>query len=275
MLSPRRAAEFGGGAPQLALGARASLALRMARIRADQLLVQRGLVESRELAQRMIMAGRARVGTLVLIKAATMLADDCAIELTQAERFVGRGGHKLQAALDHFQIDVTGRRALDIGASTGGFTDCLLQAGAASVLAVDVGRAQLHQRLRDDPRVTLLEKTNARDLPPLPPGIELFVADVSFISLRKVLPSVAGRLAPGTNGIVLFKPQFEAGPVDVPRGGVIRDGVLRARLMAEFLGWLAENGWTCHGSLESPVHGSDGNIETLVYLATPGGPSPC
>ena len=221
------------------------------------------------------MAGRARVGTLVLIKPATMLAEDCAIELTQPERFVGRGGHKLQAALDHFGLDVTGRHALDIGASTGGFTDCLLQAGAASVLAIDVGRAQLHQRLRNDPRVTLREGTNARDLPELPAELDLFVADVSFISLRKVLPSVAHRLAPGTLGIVLLKPQFEAGPADVPRGGVIRDTAIRARVFAEFVAWLAENGWTCQGSLESPVHGSDGNIETLVHLVTPGGPPPC
>ena len=174
----------------------------MPRVRADVLMVQRGLAETRERAQRLIMAGQARVGTTVLVKPATMLAEDAPLALKERERFVSRGGHKLQAALDAWEIRLGGRACVDVGASTGGFTDCMLQAGAASVLAVDVGRAQLHARLRDDPRVTLLEDTNAREMPELPSGISFFAVDVSFISLRKVLPSVAGRLPCRTEGVL-------------------------------------------------------------------------
>jgi 23S rRNA (cytidine1920-2'-O)/16S rRNA (cytidine1409-2'-O)-methyltransferase len=237
-------------------------------VRADVLLVERGLAETRERAQRLIMAGMARVGTTTLVKPATMLAEDAAIELRERERYVSRGGYKLQAALDAFAVRVTTLRCLDLGASTGGFTDCLLQHGAATVLAVDVGRAQLHQRLRDDPRVTLLEGVNARDLPVLP-AIDFFVADLSFISLRKVLPSVTRRLPAGTPGVVLLKPQFEAGPADVPRGGVIRDEAVRTRVLTDFQEWLAEHHWTIIGTMESPVRGGDGNVEYLVHLQSP------
>jgi 23S rRNA (cytidine1920-2'-O)/16S rRNA (cytidine1409-2'-O)-methyltransferase len=242
----------------------------MSRVRADVLLVERGLAETRERARRLIMAGRARVGTETLVKPATLLDPAAVIELIEPERFVSRGGQKLEAGLAAFQVDVSGLRCLDIGASTGGFTDCLLQHGAASVLAVDVGRAQLHQRLRDDPRVTLLEGTNARDLPELPP-VDFFVADLSFISLQKVLPSVARRLSAATPGIALLKPQFEAGPADVPRGGVIRDPAVRERVLAEFLDWAARSGWLVLGTVESPVRGGDGNVEYLVHLRSPDG----
>ncbi|MCK9518659.1 MAG: TlyA family RNA methyltransferase [Dehalococcoidia bacterium] len=245
----------------------------MPRVRADQLLVQRGLAESRERAQRLIMAGRARVGTTVLVKAAQLLDDDAPIELLEPDRFVSRGGYKLEAALDAFGVDPAGLRCLDLGASTGGFTDCLLQRGAASVIAVDVGRAQLHMKLRQDPRVTLLEGVNARNLPELPP-VDLFVADLSFISLRKVLPSVATRVAPGTPGIVLLKPQFEAGPKDVPRGGVIKDAAVRERVLSEFVEWVKHEGWRVQGEIECPVPGSEGNIEYLVHLNAPGGGAP-
>ncbi len=245
----------------------------MPRVRADVLMVERGLADTRERARRLIMAGQARVGTVTLVKPATLLDTSAPIELEAPERYVSRGGLKLEAALEKFAVDVRGLRCLDLGASTGGFSDCLLQHGAASVLAVDVGRAQLHQRLRDDPRVTLLEATNARSLPELP-AIDFFVADLSFISLRKILPSVAGRLGPAARGIVLFKPQFEAGPADVPRGGVIRDLATRERVRDEFLQWLAAEGWTVVGVMESPVAGRDGNVEYLVSLATPRG-APC
>src|SRR5690606_19082381 len=137
--------------------------------------------------------------------------------------------------------------------------------GAASVLAVDVGRAQLHQRLREHPKVTLLDHTNARNLPELPP-VDLFVADLSFISLRLVLPSVANRVAPGTRGVLLLKPQFEAGPADVPRGGVIRDPAVRARVLDDFTAWLRESGWTLDGAIDCPVHGGDGNVEFLLAV---------
>lgn len=244
----------------------------MPRVRADVLLVERGLVESRERARILIMAGRVRSGTTVLVKPSLLLDHDAPLEVIAPERYVSRGGHKLEGALQAFAIEVAGRRCLDLGASTGGFTDCLLQHGAASVVAVDVGRAQLHQRLREDPRVTLLEGVNARDLPPLPP-IDLFVADLSFISLTKVLPSVAARVTAGTPGVVLLKPQFEVGPAEVPRGGVVRDATVRERARDAFLAWCAAARWHVLGVIESPLRGGDGNVEYLVYLRTPGGPS--
>ena len=233
-------------------------------------MVQLGLAETRERARTLIMAGRTRVGTTVLVKPATMLEPASALELIEPERYVSRGGYKLEGALDAFAIDPAGAHCMDLGASTGGFTDCLIQRGAASVLAIDVGRAQLHQRLRDDPRVTLREGTNARDLPELGRQVDLFVADLSFISLRKVLPSVAGRMAVRTRGVVLFKPQFEAGRENVPRTGVIKDAELRTRLRDEFLAWLAAEGWDVRGVIESPIRGGDGNVEYLVHLVTPG-----
>lgn len=221
------------------------------------------------------MAGRARVGTTTLIKAATMLDEDAPIEVAEPEKYVSRGGLKLEAALDAFAIDPGGRECLDLGASTGGFTDCLLQRGATSVIAVDVGRAQLHLKLRGDTRVTLLEGVNARALPELPP-VALFVADLSFISLRKVLPSVAPRVAPGTEGVVLLKPQFEAGPRDVPRGGVIRDPAVQERVLGDFLAWLEAEGWSRDGVIPSPIRGGDGNLEYLVHVHTPAGAeAPC
>lgn len=245
----------------------------MARVRADVLLVSRGLVETRERAQQLIMAGRARVGTTTLVKAATMLDEAAPIEIDEPEKYVSRGGQKLEGALDTFRLDPWGMRCLDLGASTGGFTDCLLQRGAASVLAVDVGRAQLHQKLRDDTRVTLLEGVNARQLPELAP-IDLFVADLSFISIRKVLPSVGLRVPAGTAGIVLLKPQFEAGRADVPRGGVIKDPSVQQRVLDEFVVWATASGWAVLGTMESPIRGGSGNIEYLVHVKSPEG-RPC
>ena len=239
----------------------------MARVRADQLLVRRGLAPSRESARRLIMAGRARSGTTTLVKPATLLDDGAPLDLRESERYVSRGGRKLEAALDAFAIDVRGLRCLDVGASTGGFTDCLLQRGAASVLAVDVGRGQLHQRLREDARVTVMERTNARALPPLPP-LDFFVADVSFISLRKVLPATAARLPAGTPGLALLKPQFEAGPERAP-GGVVRDEAVRAEVRESFRAWALGEGWEVGGARDSALPGPRGNREIFVRLATP------
>ncbi len=214
------------------------------------------------------MAGRARSGTRTLVKPATLLDEAAPLDLRVVEPYVSRGGRKLEAALRDFAIDVTGLRCLDVGASTGGFSDCLLQRGAASVLAVDVGRGQLHQRLREDARVTVLERTNARALPPLPP-LDFFVADVSFISLRKVLPSVADRLPARSSGLALLKPQFEAGPADVPRGGVVRDEAVRARVRDDFRAWARGQGWEVPGVVDSAVPGDRGNRELFVRLVTP------
>ena len=219
------------------------------------------------------MAGRARTGTLTLVKPATMLDEGAPLDLSEVERYVSRGGRKLEAALDAFGVDVTGLRCLDIGASTGGFTDCLLQHGAVSVVAVDVGRGQLHQKLREDPRVTSMERTNARDLPQLPP-LDLFVADVSFISLRKVLPAVASRLPASAPGVVLLKPQFEAGPADVPRGGVVRDEAVRRRVLDEFRQWALAEGWEVVDSADCAITGDRGNREIVVHMRTPARPEP-
>jgi len=245
--------------------------MAMVRIRADLLLVERGLADSRETAQRLIMAGRARSGTRTLVKPATLLDPGAELTLIAPGRYVSRGGDKLEGALDAFGLDVAGRGCLDIGASTGGFTDCLLQRGAVSVIAVDVGRAQLHARLRADARVTLIEGVNARDLPALPP-VEFVVADLSFISLRLVLPSVAKRVPPGTEAVVLLKPQFEAGRADVPRGGVIRDATVHERVLTEFRAWLTEHGFAIPGTVPSAVRGGEGNQEWFFWLRTPVNP---
>ncbi|HCV00727.1 MAG: TlyA family rRNA (cytidine-2'-O)-methyltransferase [Dehalococcoidia bacterium] len=240
----------------------------MVRVRADQLLVHRGLAESRESARRLIMAGRARSGTLTLVKPATMLDESAPLGLTEVEPYVSRGGRKLEAALETFGVDVIDLRCLDVGASTGGFTDCLLQRGAASVFAVDVGRGQLHQKLRDDMRVTVMERTNARNLPELPP-LDFFVADVSFISLRKVLPSVAERLPSRSSGVVLLKPQFEAGPADVPRGGVVRDEAVRQRVLEDFRRWAFDAGWQVLDWADCAIKGDRGNREMVLYMRSP------
>ena len=240
----------------------------MRRERADILLVKQGLADSVDQARLLIMAGRVRVGTSVLVKPATLFSEATRLELLQEKRFVSRGGDKLEAALEHFDLSVDGLRCLDIGASTGGFTDCLLQKGALSVLAIDVGRGQLHQKLARDKRVTLLERTNARDLSGLPP-IDFFTVDVSFISLRTILPVIAQYTVCKTPGIVLLKPQFEAKRSDVPRGGVIVNENIRAMVHKDFLKWLLFKDWIFFDSLDSPVLGARGNREILISLATP------
>ena len=190
-----------------------------------------------------------------------------------AARFVGRGGEKLHAALTRFGVDVRGRRALDAGASTGGFTDCLLQAGAASVVAVDVGHGQLHQRLREDPRVTTLERTDIRTVSLASLGdrpVDLVTADLSFISVARVVPTLVGEVAaPGSPVIILAKPQFEAGRVEVSRGkGIIRDPVLHRRALDDVAGALVAAGAEVVGAIPSPITGSAGNIEFLIHART-------
>ena len=209
----------------------------MRRNRADILLVDQGLANTVEHARRLIMAGQVRSGTSVLVKPATLVSEDILLELVEGKRFVSRGGEKLEAALNNFSLSAKGLRCLDIGASTGGFTDCLLQNGALSVLAVDVGRGQLHNKLARDDRVTLLERTNARDISSLPP-IDFFTVDVSFISLRTILPVIAKYMDDETPGVVLLKPQFEAKRSDVPKGGVIIDENIRSDVHKSFLNWF-------------------------------------
>lgn len=244
----------------------------MERRRLDQWLVDRGLAESREKAQRLILAGAVRVNGQPATKPGHRYAEDAAIERVREARFVSRGGEKLEGAFRHFDLDVRGKVCLDIGASTGGFTDALLQRGATRVYAVDVGRAQLHPRLASDERVIVMDRRNARylaasDLPERP---DVAVVDVSFISLRLVLPAVKEVLRPGGEVVTLVKPQFEAGREEVGRGGVVRDPAVRERVVEQVRAFgRSELGWTWHGTCESPLLGPAGNREYLMHWRTP------
>ena len=243
-----------------------------AKTRLDELLVARGLSPTRAQAKALIMSGRVRHGTERLDKPGKEFPADFELTIDQPPRFVSRGGEKLAAFLDKFPVDLTGAHVLDVGASTGGFTDCALQAGAADATCVDVGFGQLHEKIRRDARVTNLEKLNARHLTPgsLPrTNYDVVVMVLSFISLKSVLPSVWPFLRPGGILIALVKPQFEAGKAEVDKGqGIIRDDAVRARVFAgvrDFaLGELA--GAQLLGEMECPVHGADGNREYLLGL---------
>jgi len=240
------------------------------RRRLDAELVRRGLVPSRRQAQEAIDAGRVLVGGASADKAARLVAAAEPITLQgPPPRFVSRGGGKLEAALDHFDVDPAGLRCLDAGASTGGFTDCLLQRRAAAVVAVDVGHGVLHERLRADPRVTVLERTNVRALD-LGERFPLVTADLSFISLRTVAPAL---LAHASGDLVLLvKPQFEAGRVEAARGrGVITDPVVHERVLGEVAEAFVQLGAVKMGVMRSPVTGADGNVELLLHLCVDGG----
>jgi len=239
--------------------------------RLDVELVERSLAESREQAQRLILAGEVWVEGQRWDKASKPCAANAAIEVRGGDRYVGRGGHKLEGALTGFHLDVTGLRCLDLGASTGGFTDCLLQHGAREVVAIDVGRGQLHWRLRQDPRVIAFEGINARDLLPFAkekfPGLfDLIVADVSFISLRKVLPPAFDLLGSGGRVCALIKPQFEAGRAEVGKGGIVRDVLVRTRVVRDLCQWAEDYPVTTLGTIPSPLPGRDGNEEFLWLL---------
>jgi 23S rRNA (cytidine1920-2'-O)/16S rRNA (cytidine1409-2'-O)-methyltransferase len=237
------------------------------RRRLDTELVRRGLADSRAQAQDAIDSGLVTVAGSPATKAATMVADDAPVALIGSSRpFVSRGGGKLRAALDRFAIDVDGLLCLDAGASTGGFTDCLLQAGAAHVIAVDVGYGQLDWRLRTDPRVSVMERTNVRDLRPEELAYEpaLVVADLSFISLRLIVGSLSAVSSAEATFVALVKPQFEAGPADVGRGGVVRDPAVWSRVLAENAEAFAEAGWSPQDLMASPVLGPAGNVEFLL-----------
>ncbi len=241
-------------------------------IRLDTLLVERGLAASRERARALILAGSVRVNGQPAPKAGTLVARDCEVIVASPDHpYVGRGGLKLAHALETFAISVAGAVALDIGASTGGFTDALLQRGAARVVALDVGHGQLDWRLRRDPRVTVLEHVNARYLAPyqLPEGTRVFdivTIDVSFISLAHILPVVPPLLQPAGRVIALVKPQFEAGREEVGRGGIVRDEQVRARVVADVVAAADRLGLRRAGLTESPIEGMEGNKEFLLYL---------
>jgi 23S rRNA (cytidine1920-2'-O)/16S rRNA (cytidine1409-2'-O)-methyltransferase len=243
------------------------------RRRLDVELVRRGLAPSRTAARLAIEDQRVTVGGAIAAKAAHLVAAVEPIEmLAPPPRFVSRGGDKLDAALEHFAVDVTERRCLDAGASTGGFTDCLLQRGAAEVIAVDVGHGQLHPRIRGDPRVVVLERVNVRGLTPALIGgaVERVVADLSFISLTAVLPALLGVACAGADLLLLVKPQFEAGRAEVTRGrGVVRDPRVREEVRQRVDDALRSARATIMGWMESPLRGADGNVELFVHALTP------
>jgi 23S rRNA (cytidine1920-2'-O)/16S rRNA (cytidine1409-2'-O)-methyltransferase len=230
-------------------------------------LVERGLAASREQARARILAGDVLVDGQVAAKPGVLVADAAALEVRAAPTFVSRGGEKLAHALARFGIQVAGRVALDAGASTGGFTDCLLQRGARRVYAVDVGYGQLDWRLRQDPRVVVMERTNLRQLAALPEPIDLATLDLSFISLRLVLEAVRQLLQPAGEVVALVKPQFEAGRGQVGRGGVVRDPAIHRAVLDEVLGWAQAHGFGVRGLTASPLRGPAGNVEFLAHLA--------
>jgi 23S rRNA (cytidine1920-2'-O)/16S rRNA (cytidine1409-2'-O)-methyltransferase len=237
----------------------------MAKARLDVTLVERGLAETRTAAQRLVMAGLVFSGDRRLDKPGQTIAGDAALEVRgQTHPYVSRGGLKLEKALDHFGIPVEGCTALDVGASTGGFTDCLLQRGAAKVYAVDAGTNQLAWKLRSDPRVVSMEKTNIREFTP-PEAVDVIVCDVSFIGLRTALPRALEAAKPGAHLVALIKPQFEVGKGRVGKGGIVREPELQKEVCDTISAWLAEQpGWHVLGVIDSPITGAEGNKEFLV-----------
>jgi len=239
----------------------------LSRKRLDQLLVERGLAESRTRAQALVLAGLVYSGEKRLDKPGTGMAEDIAIEVRgQPHPWVSRGGVKLAHGLNHFALDPAGAVAIDVGASTGGFTDVLLSRGAAKVHAVDVGHGQLAWKLRNDPRVIVQERTNARHLTAveIPDPVDLVVCDASFIGLETVLPAAMALAKPGAALVALIKPQFEVGPARVGKGGVVRDPALHEEVCARIAAWLPTQGWTVLGIEPSPILGPEGNREFLI-----------
>jgi 23S rRNA (cytidine1920-2'-O)/16S rRNA (cytidine1409-2'-O)-methyltransferase len=234
--------------------------------RIDSLLVERGLAESRAKAQALIMAGEVRVEGKNAIKPGTLVAEETEISVLKPPPFVSRGGIKLDHALDWFRLDVAAKVAADIGASTGGFSDCLLQRGAGRVYAIDVGYGQLDYRLRQDKRVVVMERVNARYPIKLPERIDLATIDLSFISVEKVIPSIVRLLKADGYLLVLLKPQFEAGRNEVGKGGVIRQPLVHARVLGRFIAWAVKNSFRLGGVVASPIEGAEGNREFFVLL---------
>ncbi len=247
----------------------------MLKIRLDLLLVERGLAESRAKAQAIIMAGQVRVNGQMVDRVSAGVAPEVEVSVDSGPRFVSRGGDKLLAALEVFPINLSGLTCADVGASTGGFTDCLLQHGATKVYTIDVGKGILHWKLRNDPRVVVMEETNARNVASLPEPVQLVTCDASFISLKILLPVIVRWISPPVkqgepDGIVLalIKPQFEAGRADVARGdGVVRDPAIHRRVLEDILAFARAQGCGVRGLIRSPLLGPKGNSEFLVWLA--------
>ena len=239
----------------------------MPKIRLDVLLVERGLAESRAKAQALIMAGQVRVNDQVALKPAAAIQPDATLTVDSGPRFVSRGGEKLDAALEAFNINVNGLVCADVGSSTGGFTDCMLQRGASKIYAIDVGKGILHWKLRNDARVIVMEETNARFVESLPEKISLVTIDASFISLKILLPVVKHWLADDSQIVSLIKPQFEAGKKDVARGdGVIRDAAIHKQVLRDVLTFAESENFGINGLIKSPLLGPKGNAEFLVWL---------
>ncbi len=241
------------------------------RIRLDKLVVERGLAASRQQAQELIRTGQVQVDGLPRDRPAAQVTPGVHVTLVgPGLAYVSRGGHKLAHALDHFSVAPAGRICADLGASTGGFTDCLLQRGAARVYAIDVGYGQLDWSLRSDERVVVMERTNARHLEGLPEAPDLVVGDLSFISLRLILPAIQKIGAPGAEAVLLIKPQFEAGPEGLRKGGVVRDDSTRAEAIARVVEDARQQGFDVRGTVPSPIAGArSGNVEELVHMFTP------
>jgi 23S rRNA (cytidine1920-2'-O)/16S rRNA (cytidine1409-2'-O)-methyltransferase len=245
--------------------------LKSKKVRIDRLILDRGFVESREKGQAMILAGNVLVNGQKVEKAGALVPEDADIRiLGEPMPYVSRGGLKLEAALREFKITVTGRTAIDVGASTGGFTDCLLQHGCRKVYAVDVGYGQLAWKLRQDPRVISIERTNIREINPalIPEPIDIAVIDASFISLEKVIPPVLPFLAHDSEIIALIKPQFEVGKGQVGKGGIVRDETARKAVVERIAEFVREQGLEVKGVMPSPITGQDGNVEFLIYAVT-------
>lgn len=234
--------------------------------RLDVLVTKSGLAESRERAQALILAGKVRVAGETVRRPDRTVGEDAAITVESEPGYASRGALKLAPALDRFEVDPAGRVCADIGASTGGFTDVLLRRGAKKVYAVDVGRGLLHWRIREDPRVVVIERTNARALQSFPEPVSLVVIDVSFISLEKVLPAI-GTAAPNAEVVALFKPQFEVGRAEVGKGGIVRDPALIEKALGRFHDWCASHSYSVKAEAPSEVAGAEGNREVFVHLA--------
>jgi 23S rRNA (cytidine1920-2'-O)/16S rRNA (cytidine1409-2'-O)-methyltransferase len=234
--------------------------------RLDKLLVERGLVSTRSRAQGLIMAGEVLVNGQRLDKPGTAVLLNADLQIIAPMLYVSRGGFKLAGALQAFDLDVMGRTCADVGACTGGFTDVLLQNGAALVYAIDVGYGQLDWKLRQEPRVVVMERTNARYLETLPERVSFVCIDVSFISLKLILPAVQKWLIPDADIVALIKPQFEAGRKQVGKGGIVKDPAVHRQVLTELLAWAMEHGLYSQGLTRSAIQGADGNVEFLVWL---------